>query len=243
MEDSLRRVELSERLQDLVLENLGITRFLEDLAVLSAGMIPGTADLQCGITVQRRNMPATVAGSTIQARILDEIQYRSEKGPGPHAIATGTPAVVGNVRTDRRWPECFSSVADRGYSSILAVPLVLEPGDSGALTLYASEPGVFTPELISGVEDHARQGAKALRITLRIASHVSMTSNLKAAMESCTAIDLAVGIIMAQNHCTQSEAVEILSCASSHRNIKLRDLAAKPIHSVSGATASTYFSA
>ena len=54
-------------------------------------------------------------------------------------------------------------------------------------------------------------------------------------------IDLAVGILMGRNRCSQEEAVEILKTASNHRNVKLRDLAADLIASVSSAPPTTSF--
>jgi hypothetical protein len=44
-------------------------------------------------------------------------------------------------------------------------------------------------------------------------------------MQSRTVINLAYGVIMAQNRCSQAEAMEILTKVSSHRNRKLRDVA------------------
>ena len=61
-------------------------------------------------------------------------------------------------------------------------------------------------------------------------------------MQSRTAIDIATGVIMAQNRCSQEVALKVLKTASSLRNMKLRDVAASVAASVSGDTAiSTYF--
>lgn len=48
---------------------------------------------------------------------------------------------------------------------------------------------------------------------------------MRTAMDSRTAIDLAVGANMGQNRCSQDEAIAILRAASQGRNMKLRDLA------------------
>jgi AmiR/NasT family two-component response regulator len=55
---------------------------------------------------------------------------------------------------------------------------------------------------------------------------------LKAALESRTTIDLAIGIIMGQNRCSQEAAFKILKNASSTRNAKLRDVAATIVAAV-----------
>lgn len=63
-------------------------------------------------------------------------------------------------------------------------------------------------------------------------------------MKSRTTIDLAAGVIMAQNRCSQATAMGILKNASSARNVKLRDVAATVIASVSSdATVITHFDA
>ena len=46
---------------------------------------------------------------------------------------------------------------------------------------------------------------------------------------------------MGQNRCTQERAVEILRAASSHRNVKLRELAAELVATVSRGPATTHF--
>ena len=63
-------------------------------------------------------------------------------------------------------------------------------------------------------------------------------------MKSRTTIDLAAGVIMAQNRCSQATAMAILKNASSARNVKLRDVAATVVASVSSdATVTTHFDA
>lgn len=52
-------------------------------------------------------------------------------------------------------------------------------------------------------------------------------------MESRTTIDLAAGAIMAQNRCNQETAMKTLKIASGSRNVKLRDVAASVVASLS----------
>jgi AmiR/NasT family two-component response regulator len=80
-----------------------------------------------------------------------------------------------------------------------------------------------------------------LRMAVRLARHRDTEADLQAALESRTTIDLAVGIIMGQNRCTQEKAFDILRTASNHRNLKLRDLAAELVATVGKGPASTHF--
>ena len=59
-------------------------------------------------------------------------------------------------------------------------------------------------------------------------------NDLSTALHSRTVIDMAIGAIMAENRCTRDVAFSILTRASSARNVKLRDVAATVITSISG---------
>jgi AmiR/NasT family two-component response regulator len=52
---------------------------------------------------------------------------------------------------------------------------------------------------------------------------------------------MAVGIIMAQNRCSQHDAFEILKTASSTRNSKLHDVAASVVNSLGQGPARTHY--
>lgn len=80
-----------------------------------------------------------------------------------------------------------------------------------------------------------------LRLAVRLARHRDTEVDLKVTLASRRDIDLAVGILMGQHHCSQEQAFGMLRWASSHRNVKLRDLAADLVHRVGNGPASTHF--
>jgi AmiR/NasT family two-component response regulator len=94
---------------------------------------------------------------------------------------------------------------------------------------------------VERVETYAAEAASTLQLALQLAAHRDAAANLQAAMESRTNIDIAVGIIIAQNRCTQEEAIDILRRASSHQNVKLRTLAEQLVQSVASTPARTHF--
>lgn len=223
------------------MENDDVDQFLEDLAVHSSKILGGEVDVYCGVTLQRRNRATTVASSGAEARTLDEIQYGYAEGPCLSAIVTGETTVVADVRTDDRWPDYFAAVAEHGFFSMLGVPLVLSEGGGAALNFYGREPNTFTVGTVKTAQSYAAQAARALELAVRIATHSDTVSNLKAAMESRTSIDVAVGIIMAQNHCSQEDAVAVLTRASNGQNVKIRTLAERVVESLSDKTPQTHF--
>jgi GAF domain-containing protein len=230
-----------EQLQDLMLSDESVDQFLEDLAGLSSRILGGGVDVQCGVTYRHQNLATTVACSSDDARVLDEIQYGFGDGPCLHAIRTGSTVVVDDVRTDSRWPDYFQAVAEREYFAMMGVPLVLGPEGGAALNFYAATPSTFTSTTQTIAEGFATQAAKALQMVLRVSRHANTSSNLRSAMESRTTIDIAVGIIMGQNRCTQAEAYTVLKRASNAQNVKVRDIAQRIVSEVSGETARTHF--
>ncbi len=89
--------------------------------------------------------------------------------------------------------------------------------------------------------DYVQQASKGLRLAVLIAEHSQTANNLRAAMESRTVIDVATGIIIAQNRCTQQEAMDLIKKASSNRNVKLRVVAQAIVESAGGGPVQTYF--
>jgi hypothetical protein len=156
-------------------------------------------------------------------------------------MQAGKTVLVPDVAGDRRWPKYISAVEAHGIRSILCVPLPLEGDSCAALNIYSSRPHGFSREDIGRAELFAGQSAKTLRLELRLARLQHAKEDLESAMKSRTAIDMAVGVIMAQNRCRQDEAMAILVKASSTRNMKLRHVAAGIVESISRSEVVTYF--
>lgn len=231
------------RLQDLVLETADAGEFFDELAAFCAHLLARSDEApDCNVMVVRRKRPVIVACSTPWARRMDELQIAFGDGPCLSAMRTGTTMHVPDVSGEDRWPEYIRAVAGQGVRSILCVPLQMDGDSTAALNFYSSREYGFSGEDIDRAELFGEQSAKTLRLELRLARLQYAKEDLEAAMKSRTGIDIAVGAIMAQNRCSQDEAMAILVKASSSRNIKLRDVAAGVIDSISPRTeVVTYF--
>ena len=230
MSDATDGVSLAgsaEYLQDLVLTSPDVEQFLHELAVYSAEKLSDRKRrIYCGVTLVRRKKSVTIASSDENARELDEQQTRFGDGPCLTAIRTEQSTLVPDVDTEHRWPDYMEAAHEHGVRSILGVPFALD-GEAGAgLNLYAGSAHAFSGEAIDRAENYVATASKALNLSLRMAHLTDARDNLKAAMESRTTIDMAVGVIMAQNGCSQDAAFEVLRNASSARNVKLREVAA-----------------
>jgi GAF domain-containing protein len=224
---------LVDHLQDLVLKTEGVKEMLDELADFSAVTLADPAFAFCSITLIQRKKPVTVASSEERAVRLDEIQYGTGDGPCLSAIRQQVVVHVPDLTNDHRWPAYTGAALKAGVGSSLSVPLVLEGEAIAGLNLYSTRSHGFTGDDISMVETYSHHASKALRLAVRISQLAEAKANLMAAMESRTTIDLATGAIMAQNRCSQEAAIKILRIASSTRNVKLRDIAASVVASLS----------
>ncbi|MFJ6454927.1 ANTAR domain-containing protein [Paenarthrobacter sp. NPDC091669] len=226
---------------DLVLGSEDVEAFLADLAAFSAQSLshPGST-VFCGITVLRRKKSATAASSDDRALVMDQLQNDFE-GPCLTAMDKLTAVLVPDLLREHRWPEYVEAASHQGLRSILSVPLLVEGDTRAALNLYSEHSNAFSESDLERAEVFAQHASKSLRLALKIAQLSDARNDLAAAMESRTVIDLAVGAIMAQNHCSQDEAFTILRTASSNRNIKLRHLAKSIIAAVSSGKITTHF--
>jgi hypothetical protein len=105
---------------------------------------------------------------------------------------------------------------------MLSYRLYLSTDRRGALSFYSTAPRAF---------DQPAVGIGALfasyaSLTLLNDIHRDKAMNLERALESSREIGCAMGILMARELCTQSQAFDMLRNASQHTQRKLRDIAA-----------------
>jgi GAF domain-containing protein len=233
MAQHLQPEQLVDHLQDLVLQTEDVKLMLDELASFTALTLSDPAIAFCSITLMRQKKPVTVASSEKGAVRLDETQYRAGDGPCLTAIRQETVIHIPDMRREHRWPDYTTAALAEKVGSSLSVPLVLEGEAEAGLNMYSTRAHGFSGEDIENVESYAYHASKALRLAVRISRLAEAKNNLTAAMESRTVIDLAAGAIMAQNRCSQETAMKILKIASSSRNVKLRDIAASVVASLS----------
>ncbi|MFJ6002144.1 GAF and ANTAR domain-containing protein [Arthrobacter sp. NPDC092385] len=242
MADQVAGHSTTDYLQDLLLDTDGVEEFLTEFARFSAfRLFPQSGETLCGITLLRSRRAGTVASSNEAAKKLDELQYLFTEGPCLTACEEQRTVHVADTTTDERWSGYVANAAEHGVRSILAVPFTLEAGARAALNVYSTQPGAFGAEDIATAETFVAQTSRALMLAVRLAQHSESIGNLKTAMQSRTAIDIAIGIIMAQNRCSQTEAFTILKSVSSSRNQKVREIAASIVTSIGQAEPETHF--
>jgi GAF domain-containing protein len=220
-------------LQNALLNTDNVEQFLHELAVLSTRMV--TDGLSCGMTLRQRGRPAATAACTDPvASRADEMQYQTGDGPCLHAIRRGEQVLIRDVTRHDRWPRFCRQAASLGIRSCLAVPLITNGETVGALNLYSRRPFAFGTAEIRRADRFARHASGALTLALRIASCEDLNDQLRSSIVSRAIIDQALGVIMATERCPQEKAFALLRTVSQNTNVKVRDLAATIVTSVSG---------
>jgi hypothetical protein len=240
---SLAPISTVDQVQNLILDSADFEEFLNELARFSAHQVAGEGDdALCGITLLRDRKAATIGWSSEDARHVDEIQYRLAQGPCLTAAQEEREVYVPDLLEEHRWgPDYAKAVASHGLRSVLSVPFHLQGEAQAALNLYSDAPHKFDGDVADRARGFTRQISQALRMAVRFSLHTDSATNLRATLESRTVIDMAIGIVMAQNRCNQETAVRILTDASSNGNVKLRDIATSLVESVGGSATRTHF--
>lgn len=220
-------------LQNALLNTTDVDQFLHELAVLATRVV--TDGLCCGMTLrQRGRLPATVACTDPLAAQADDVQFRTGDGPSLDAMRRGERVHIQDMTRHDRWPRFCGHAVSVGIRSCLVVPLITDGEPVGALALYARRPFAFGPDETRRADRFARNASGALTLALRMASCEDLNDQLRSSIASRAVIDQALGVIMATEHCPQEKAFALLRTVSQNTNVKLRDLAATIVTSVSG---------
>ena len=227
MDDALRA------LARLSLRDRALRDILGEVTRIATTAVPGAESTS--ITLIRDERGFTAAHDGQMALDADELQYDRGYGPCLDAGRTGLAMLVPDMREEERWPDYAAAVVADGVLSSLSVPLPFQGATIGALNIYAGKPHAFGDESLAIGEEVAAYIAVAVANAESFAASTDLAHQMQEAMASRSVIDMAKGILMAQNGCSPDEAFTMLSHASQRSNRKLRDLARAIVDTTGGA--------
>ena len=218
------------RLGRLSLRELSMEGLLQTVADLVKSVLPG--DIEASVTLVVKDAPSTVASTGQLAVVLDETQYERGHGPCLHAARTGEVTEISDTRLDSRWPDYTPRAAEHGNLSSLSIPLVIDEDEqvSGALNLYAPQPGAFDEESRSTAVAFGPYAAVAAGNVHAYQRARSKADNLQIALESRAVIEQAKGVLMERYKITPDHAFRLLTLASMNANRKVRSVADDLVH-------------
>lgn len=171
-------------------------------------------------TLERGGRIHTRAHTDSTVQVLDDLQYGLNEGPCVDALSEQVVVSVPDIRNDHRWPLYVdAAVRATPLKSQLAIQLFLDDKNTlGTLNLYSTSQKVVDPDAIGIADLFAAHAAVALGSARKL-------STLHDALDSRKVIGQALGILMERYDMNEDRAFAFLRRASSHGNIKLRDVA------------------
>ena len=154
---------------------------------------------------------------------LDGMQFETDEGPCLDAVSEREFFYAEDLLDDPRWPRFGSAVAAIGFRSLLAHPLSAER--LSALNLYAQLPRAFGAIDRGKALIFATLAGLALGAAMDRAREGDRAEHLQEALLTRELIGQAQGILMERERITAEQAFDVLSRASQHMNLKLREIA------------------
>ena len=170
-------------------------------------------------TVEKGGEVRTRAATSDLVLELDRIQYGLAEGPCVDSLEGEDVIVVPEIRHDQRWPRYVPEAVRRGLRSQLAVRLHLaDRGTTGGLNLYSTSTDAISDDDVTSAALFAVHASLAL-------GRAAESETLTAAVATRQVIGQAIGILMERYKIDDEAAHAFLWRASSHSNVKVRDIA------------------
>jgi GAF domain-containing protein len=199
-------------------QSQGLDETLQTIAEVARESVPGFD--QVGISALHKNGKIETKAATGDLVLrLDDIQYSLDEGPCVDTLRESNVVPVPRIRHDQRWPRFVPQAVALGLRSQLAVKLYLDnEGTLGGINFYSTTSEELHPEAEALADLFAAHSAIAL-------GHARERETLNAALHTRKVIGQAIGIIMERYQMNEDRAFAFLVRASSHGNVKLRDIA------------------
>ena len=210
-------------LSGIKLGEVDLDDVLQHVAELAKRVLP--TPVEVWVTLVRGGTRHTAVSTHDLARGMNERQYAQGRGPCLDAAASGDILPVPDLATEDRWPDWTERGLKTGVGSSVSIGLPIQGAVVGALNVYARTPHAFDDDTITVLETFAAYAAVALANAHLYDSTATLARQMQETMAGRVAIEQAKGIIMAERHCTPTEAFAILTKVSQDSNRKVRDAA------------------
>ncbi|MFC9434654.1 ANTAR domain-containing protein [Nocardia sp. NPDC057030] len=187
-----------------------------------------------GITLARGGGTIVGGSSGAHAMLVEEARFSEGYDPCLQAMDTAQLVSVPDVAMEHRWGGYSTRMLAYGIKSVYAQPLSVNGEALGALSLYSTRPNGFTDRARQSATLTAEHIGTLLTVAADTAQQVKLTEQLRATLASRSTIDQALGIVMAERRCDRDAAFEVLRDRSQRSNVRVADLAAEIIETVTG---------
>lgn len=214
-------------------EIVGLTDSYDDLAQARTmvAQLARNALRSAGTAIWHRTDDATMALDSFTdpqfMELMSDIVGRQPDGPAWQTLQNRRTTLANDFATETRWPRYVSRlVAESPVRSAVVYPLGVGGRDLGVLAVYSHQAGHFTASTV----DLGAVFAAYASLALENIGLARKNRQLEEAVRSHQRIGVAVGILMARNNVTETQAFDLLRVASQNSNTKLSAIADDVVH-------------
>lgn len=216
IEEAARTINKPQRLDDT----------LQTIVEVACNSVPGFDHVGIA-TVERKGKIETRAFTGDLVMSLDKVQYDLREGPCSVSLQGTELMSVAILKNEQRWPRYVPQARAAGVQSQMSVRLYLDEGAVGGINFYST----ISDEISNDTRAFARLFATHAAIAL---SHARERENFTEGLRTRRATGQAIGILMERYQINEDRAFAFLIRASSHGNIKLRDIAQELVDQTNG---------
>jgi transcriptional regulator with GAF, ATPase, and Fis domain len=210
-------VKAFEAVAELIYQADSYGEVYEAICRAAVSAVPG-CDHACVTTMRAGEKPTCEAATDEVARTVSEIESVTGQGPCLDAILTQSFEREPDITTTSAWPVFAARVVgETPVRGIVGYRILVGDRKAGALNLYSDTPGALTAD----AESVGAILAAFASVALAAASAHESARSLRDALDSNREIGKAIGLLMATNSLSDTEAFGTLREASSKLNMRL----------------------
>jgi transcriptional regulator with GAF, ATPase, and Fis domain len=167
-----------------------------------------------------------VAASSEAARLLELFQLQNDQGPCLDCFRAGQPVtVVDLTATAQRWPRFTAAAKQAGFAAVQALPMRLRDQVIGALNLFRTTTGAFSPTDVRIGQALADVATISLLHERSMRYSDALNEQLQTALNSRVIIEQAKGKLAERHGLDMDQAFRLLRGHARNHNLRLADLA------------------
>jgi transcriptional regulator with GAF, ATPase, and Fis domain len=211
-------------LTDTMVADFDVIDFLQILTDRSVQLLDVSA---AGLLLaDPRGELRVVAASSEAARLLELFQIQNDQGPCLDCYRTGEPVEAEDLaEAARRWPRFTAAAQGAGFAAVRALPMRLREQVIGALNLFRSRPGAFSPADIRVGQALADVATIGLLHERSMRHSDTLNEQLQTALNTRVVIEQAKGKLAERLGLDMDQAFRLLRDFARDRNLRLSDLA------------------
>lgn len=185
------------------------------------------------MTVIHHGVALTAATTHEDLRALDDTQVEAGEGPCLTATAQGRVVELDDVTDEQQWQDFAAEASAAGIASSLSLPVATTGGLALGVNLYAGTPSAFRgheEELVALFGGGEGAGVHNADLGHRTRA---LSAELPDAVADVAAVDRAVGVLVATQHCSSERALLALHASSAEFGYELADMARRVVQSMS----------